>query len=138
MLRLFYSPGSWALAFAHRAREGADYAVARIDFSKSEQRSPDYLKLDPKGRVPALVTKRMSLRPPGNAEYATRSAPGGPMKTPKTINRILRSQEPASAAPIPRSWRCQFCGRRFTDRTHLLEYLNAEQRRQEEINRTVS
>ena len=50
------------------------------------------------------------------------------MKTPKTINRILRSQEPASAAPMPRSWRCQFCGRRFTDRTQLLEHLKATRR----------
>ena len=55
------------------------------------------------------------------------------MRTPKTINRILRSQEPASAAADPvTSWRCQFCGRRFTDRAELREHLEAEQRRQEE------
>ena len=54
------------------------------------------------------------------------------MRTPKTINRILRSQEPASVAddPMTLSWRCQFCGRRFTDRTQLREHLEIEQRRQ--------
>ena len=52
-----------------------------------------------------------------------------------TINRILRSQELASAADEPvTSWRCQFCGRRFTDRSELLEHLGAEQRRQEQRN----
>lgn len=57
MLKLFYSPSSCALA-SHIALEeaGADYTVVRIDFSKSEQRSPDYLKVNPKGWVPALVT----------------------------------------------------------------------------------
>ena len=57
MLKLFYSPGSCALA-SHIALEeaGADYTVARVDFSSGEQRSPDYLAINPKGRVPALVT----------------------------------------------------------------------------------
>jgi hypothetical protein len=53
------------------------------------------------------------------------------MRTSKTINRILRSKEPASAADEPMtSWRCQFCGRRFTDRTELREHLEVEQQRQ--------
>ena len=57
MFKLFYSPGSCALA-SHIALEevGAAYTAARIDFSKSEQRSPEYLTINPKGRVPALVT----------------------------------------------------------------------------------
>jgi hypothetical protein len=55
------------------------------------------------------------------------------MRSPKTINRILRSQDPAAATdkPMTLSWRCQFCGRRFGDRTELLEHLEVEQRRQE-------
>ena len=57
MFKLFYSPGSCALA-SHIALEevGAAYAAARIDFSKSEQCSPEYLAINPKGRVPALLT----------------------------------------------------------------------------------
>jgi hypothetical protein len=53
------------------------------------------------------------------------------MRSPKTINRILRSQEPAVATDkhMTLSWRCQFCGRRFGDRTELLEHLEVEQRR---------
>ena len=34
------------------------YSSVRIDFSIDEQRSPDYLRINPKGRVPALVTDR--------------------------------------------------------------------------------
>jgi hypothetical protein len=57
------------------------------------------------------------------------------MRTPKTINRILRSQQPAPAAdqPMTFSWRCQFCGQRFADRTKLREHLEVEQRRQKAI-----
>jgi len=59
MLTLYYAPSTCALA-SHIALEqvGADYDVARVDFSRHEQRSPDYLRVNPKGRVPALVTSR--------------------------------------------------------------------------------
>jgi glutathione S-transferase len=60
MLNLFVgSPGTCSLA-SHVALEeaGANYKVTRLDFSKSEQRAADYLKVNPKGRVPALVTAK--------------------------------------------------------------------------------
>ncbi|UVC09492.1 glutathione S-transferase family protein [Rhizobium sp. TH2] len=57
MLKLFFTPGTCALASRIALEDaGADYEVARVDFSKNEQRGPDYLKVNPKGRVPALVT----------------------------------------------------------------------------------
>ena len=32
--------------------------MARVDFAANEQRKPEFLKVNPKGRVPALVTER--------------------------------------------------------------------------------
>lgn len=57
MLTLYYSKGSVALA-PHIALEeaGADYAAERLDFAKGEQQDQRYLAINPKGRVPALVT----------------------------------------------------------------------------------
>ena len=59
MLKLFYAPHTCALA-SHIALEeaGADYEIARVDFRSSEQKKPEYLAINPKGRVPALVTER--------------------------------------------------------------------------------
>lgn len=59
MLTLFYAPDTCALA-SHVCLEqaGAKYEAVRIDFRKEEQRSTEYLKINPKGRVPALVTDR--------------------------------------------------------------------------------
>lgn len=59
MMVLYYAPGTCALA-SHIALEqaGAEYQTRRVDFSKTEQRSPEYLRVNPKGRVPALVTSR--------------------------------------------------------------------------------
>src|SRR5690606_29808392 len=37
---------------------GAEYELKRIDFSKSQQQSPEYLAVNPKARVPALATPR--------------------------------------------------------------------------------
>jgi glutathione S-transferase len=57
MFKLFFSPGSCALASHITLEEaGAEYTASRIDFSKNQQRSPEYLAINPKGRVPALVT----------------------------------------------------------------------------------
>lgn len=59
MLKLFYSKGSCALASRIALEDaGADYELVRIDLAAGEQRSPDYLKINPKGRVPALVTEK--------------------------------------------------------------------------------
>ncbi|RJF88137.1 glutathione S-transferase [Oleomonas cavernae] len=57
MLKLFYAPGTCALA-CHIALEeaGADYEAVRLNFREAEQTKPEYLAINPKGRVPALVT----------------------------------------------------------------------------------
>ena len=56
MLKLYYAPGTCALA-SHIALEeaGAAYTTERLDFKSNQQTSPEYLKVNPKGRVPALV-----------------------------------------------------------------------------------
>ena len=59
MLTLYYAPHTCALA-THIVLEetGAGYTAKRIDFASNQQRSPEYLRINPKGRVPALVTDR--------------------------------------------------------------------------------
>lgn len=59
MMKLFYAPGSAALA-AHIALEevGAEYDAIKVDLVAGEQKKPEYLAINPKGRVPALVTER--------------------------------------------------------------------------------
>jgi glutathione S-transferase len=59
MLKLYFAPGTCALA-SHivLAEAGADYTIERIDFKTNQQNSPDYLAINPKGRVPALATER--------------------------------------------------------------------------------
>ena len=59
MLTLFYAPKTCALA-SHIALEeaGATYQARRVDFASGEQTKPEYLAINPKGRVPALVTDR--------------------------------------------------------------------------------
>lgn len=59
MLTLYYAPHTCALA-THIVLEevGAAYDLARIDFARNQQQSPEFLAINPKGRVPALVTDR--------------------------------------------------------------------------------
>jgi glutathione S-transferase len=59
MLKLYYAPDTCALA-SHVCLEqaGATYEAVRIDFRKEQQRSAEYLRINPKARVPALVTDR--------------------------------------------------------------------------------
>jgi glutathione S-transferase len=59
MYKLFTGPGTCALA-SHIVLEelGVPYEAVRVDFANQAQRSPGYLAINPKGRVPALVTPR--------------------------------------------------------------------------------
>ncbi len=62
MLTLYYSTGSCALA-SHIALEesGGEYRAQRIVLKNHDQRTPGYLAITPKGRVPALVTDQGTL-----------------------------------------------------------------------------
>jgi glutathione S-transferase len=74
---LYYTPHTCALA-THIALEeaGAVYDLVRIDFKRTEQRSPGFLALNPKGRVPALVTERGVLtETPALLVYVAQSYP---------------------------------------------------------------
>jgi glutathione S-transferase len=62
MMKLYFAKGTCALA-SHIALEeaGAQYSTVRINFATSEQQSPEYLAINPKGRVPTLVTDKGTL-----------------------------------------------------------------------------
>jgi glutathione S-transferase len=59
MLRFYYAPMTCALA-THIVLEHLQcpHEAVRLDFRSQQQRSPEYLAVNPKGRVPALVTER--------------------------------------------------------------------------------
>jgi len=55
---LYTTPGTCALATHIALHEaGAPFDLVRIDFARSEQQSPAFLAINPKGRVPALATE---------------------------------------------------------------------------------
>lgn len=62
MLKLYFATGTCALA-THIALEeaGASYEAVRLDFATQAQRGPEYLAINPKARVPALVTESGTL-----------------------------------------------------------------------------
>ena len=84
MLTLYYATNTCALA-SHIALEeaGADYETRWIDFGAAEQTKPDYLKINPKGRVPSLVTDRGVLT-----------------ETPAILAYIAQTHADAQLAPL--------------------------------------
>lgn len=84
MLTLYYARGTCALA-SLLALEFAQarYRVEPVDFSRQQQRSPDYLKVNPRGRVPALVTDAGTLT-----------------ETPAILQYIAQTHPDAKLAPL--------------------------------------
>src|SRR4029450_10473728 len=56
MLKLYYAPGACSTA-SHIGLEesGAKFDSRALSFAKNEQKTPEYLKINPRGPVPALV-----------------------------------------------------------------------------------
>lgn len=84
MFKLYYTPGTCALA-SHIALEdaGAPHEAIRISFKTNQQNSPEYLAINPKGRVPSLVTDRGILT-----------------ETPAMLAFIAQSYPAAQLAPL--------------------------------------
>jgi glutathione S-transferase len=58
MLTLYAAAGTCSLATAIALEEaGADYELVKLNFAAGDQRGADFLAKNPKGRVPALMTK---------------------------------------------------------------------------------
>jgi glutathione S-transferase len=55
-MKLYYAPGACSLA-SHIALEeiGAPYETQKLNLAEGDQRKPEYLRLNPRGRVPTLV-----------------------------------------------------------------------------------
>jgi glutathione S-transferase len=84
MMTFYYAPNTCALA-SHIALEeaGAAYEARRLDFASAEQTKPEYLAINPKGRVPALMTERGVLT-----------------ETPAILVYIAQSNPNAGLAPL--------------------------------------
>ena len=84
MIKLYYAVNTCALA-SHIVLEetGAEYSTVRISFASNEQRSLEYLAINPKGRVPAMVTDRGILT-----------------ETPAMLAFIAQSYPEAGLAPL--------------------------------------
>jgi len=77
MFKLYFAPGTCALA-SHiaLAEAGAAYTIVKLDFKANQQNSPEYLAINPKGRVPSLVTDRGVLtETPAMLAYIAQSFP---------------------------------------------------------------
>jgi len=77
LFKLFFAPNTCALASHILLEEvGAPYEAVRVDFQTGGQRAPAYLAINPKGRVPSLVTDRGILtETPAILLYVAQSFP---------------------------------------------------------------
>jgi len=95
MFKLYYAPGTCALA-THIALEeaGASYEAVRVDFGSQAQRSPEYLAVNQKGRVPALVTESGTLtETPGLLLFVAQHFPQAELAPLSDTFTLARVQE---------------------------------------------
>ena len=59
MLKLYYAPGTISIAVAIALEEaGVPYTPLKVDFASGAQAEPEYMAINSKGRVPAVVTSQ--------------------------------------------------------------------------------
>jgi glutathione S-transferase len=77
MLTFYFSPGSCAQASLIALEEaGLAYEAKHLDFKNGEQRSAEYLAINPKGRVPVLSTDKGTITEnPAILAYIAQTAP---------------------------------------------------------------
>jgi glutathione S-transferase len=95
MLKLYYAPGTISIAVALTLEEaGLPYEAVKVDFKSAEQTQPDYLAINAKGRVPALVLSDSTVLTETGAllEYIADVAPSaGLIPTDPALAARMRS-----------------------------------------------
>lgn len=81
-MKLYYAKGTIAIATAIALHEaGLDFEPVRLDFRAGEQTGPEYQAINPKGRVPALVTDQGILTETGAIlDYIADMAPAAGLR----------------------------------------------------------
>jgi glutathione S-transferase len=88
MLKLFHAWGSCSLApYIALEEAGADYEITVMSTRDGDQRRPEYLAINPKGRAPALVTERGVLT-----------------ENPAILAWVAQSYPQAKLAPLDDPW----------------------------------
>lgn len=95
MLTLYHHPGACSLA-PHIALEeiGAPFAAKRINLLAGEHQTPDYLAINPHGRVPALTDGDFVLTEgPAILSYLGHRFPDAGLLDLADVNRLGRTHE---------------------------------------------
>ena len=93
-MKLYYSPGACSLA-PHIAFEetGATYALQLVSIQRDEQQASEHLKVNPRGKIPALhtdeglLTKNVAIRPTSPARFRRRF-PEEPIDLARCISHL--------------------------------------------------
>ena len=93
MMTLYFSPGACSLA-SHIGLEetGAPYELKPILLAKQQQRTEDYLKINPRGKVPALsvggkiLVENTAILDYVSAKYAPQLMPKDPVPRARAIS----------------------------------------------------
>src|SRR5689334_9625437 len=94
-MTLYTARGTCSLA-THIAllEAGADFDVVPLDLSKTEQQSPAYLAINPKGRVPSLRTPQGVLtETPALLVFVARSFPAAGLAPFDDVFAFARMEE---------------------------------------------
>lgn len=93
-LTLYYTPGTCAQAVRIALHEaGAEHQLVRVDFASGQQHRPEYLAINPKGRVPALATEQGTLtETPALLAYVAQRFPQARL-APADAHGFARMQE---------------------------------------------
>ena len=111
MVSLYYSPNSCALA-SHILLEEvhANYSAIEINFNKNEQRQSNYLSVNAKGRVPALLTDEGVLtETPAILLYIAQKYPQKKMAPLNNVYQLAKAQE----------FNCYLCSTAHVAHAHL-------------------
>ncbi|MGH8675549.1 MAG: glutathione S-transferase family protein [Burkholderiales bacterium] len=105
------SPFAWRVLLALEFK-GLAYESRRLSFDRREHKSPEYLKLNPRGQVPALTDGGFAIyESVAILSYLDRKYPGKPLfgRTPEEHGAIMRwvseigAYVESAGLPIPRT-----------------------------------